>query len=172
MRWGGGRRSDNIDDRRSQGGGGFGGGFPRMGRGMPVGRGGLGLGGIAAIVVISLLLGVDPTEILFGDGGPSTTYEQPGQREAARDPEEDKLADFVSVVLADTEDTWRALFRNGGATYQDPKLVLFRGSVRSACGMAGSASGPFYCPADRQIYIDLSFYDDLRARFRAPGDFA
>lgn len=178
MRWGGGRRSDNIDDRREQGGGGGlgGGGLPRMGGGgIPIGRGGLGLGGIAIVVVISLLMGVDPTEILFGDGSyqnPPVTQEQPGQRQATRNPEEDKLADFVSVVLADTEDTWKALFKAGGATYQEPRLVLFRRSVQSACGMAGAASGPFYCPGDRQIYIDLSFYDDLRARFAAPGDFA
>ena len=176
MRWSGGRRSENVEDRRGQGGGmgrGFpiGGGFP-MGRGrIPIGRGGgLGLGGIAIVVVAALLFGVDPGAILTGDidGG-----EAPYQRaEAPRDPAHDKLADFVSVVLADTEDTWHAVFKGGGGTYQEPRLVLFSRSVRSACGMAGSAVGPFYCPADQRIYIDLAFYDDLQRRFGAPGDFA
>ena len=182
MRWTGGRRSENIDDQRSAGGGmgrGFpvGGGLPGglgMGRGrMPMGRGGgLGLGGIAIVVVAALLFGVDPSAILTGDlggGGGQAPYQQ---AEAPRDPGQDKLADFVSVVLADTEDTWQAVFKGGGGVYQEPKLVLFSRSVRSACGMAGSAVGPFYCPADQRIYIDLAFYDDLQRRFGAPGDFA
>jgi len=177
MRWGGGRRSENVEDRRGQGGAGGGMRFPGrlpMGGG---GRGGLGLAGVAVLVVVSLLLGVDPTAILMGEDGfegPSVSEVRPGGpgADAPRDAAEDKLADFVSVVLADTEDTWKALFAAGGAAYQEPRLVLFRRSVQSACGMAGSASGPFYCPADRKIYIDLSFYDDLRSRFGAPGDFA
>jgi predicted metalloprotease len=87
-------------------------------------------------------------------------------------PEHDPLADFVSVVLADTEDTWNEVFRRGGAQYVEPTLVLFSGAVQSACGFAQAAVGPFYCPADQKVYIDLSFYQDLRSRFRAPGDFA
>ena len=87
-------------------------------------------------------------------------------------PEENRLADFVAVVLADTEDVWSALFQRMGETYEKPNLVLFSGSVASACGMASSAVGPFYCPADRKVYIDLSFYNDLQTRFGAPGDFA
>ena len=171
MRWAGGRRSENIEDRRGSGGIRMPVGFPRMGgRGIPIGRGGLGLGGVAILVIASLLFGIDPGAILTGDPG---NYSEPYQEaEAPRSPEQEKLADFVSVVLADTEDTWHALFRAGGGTYREPKLVLFSRAVRSACGMAGSATGPFYCPADERVYIDLSFYQDMQRRFGAPGDFA
>jgi predicted metalloprotease len=172
MRWAGGRRSENVEDRRGQGGGGMRmpTGFPRMGGGggIPIGRGGLGLTGVVILVVASLLFGIDPGAILTGD--PGMTYEDEAQ--APRSPEEDKLADFVSVVLADTEDTWHAIFKAQGGTYREPRLVLFTQAVRSACGMAGAAVGPFYCPGDQRIYIDLSFYGDLQRRFGAPGDFA
>ena len=153
MRWGSGRRSDNVEDRRGLGL------TPRLAGG--------GLGAIV-IVVLALLFGVDPrmlTQVLPTE----TPAPAPGP---ARTGQQDPLADFVSVVLADTEDTWNDLFRRGGATYQEPKLVLFSGAVQSACGFAQAAVGPFYCPADQKVYIDLAFYQDLRNRFQAPGDFA
>ena len=153
MRWGSGRRSDNVEDRRGLGL------TPRLAGG--------GLGAIV-IVVLALLFGVDPrmlTQMLPTE----TPTPAPGP---ARTGQQDPMADFVSVVLADTEDTWDELFRRGGATYQEPKLVLFSGAVQSACGFAQAAVGPFYCPADQKVYIDLAFYQDLRNRFQAPGDFA
>ena len=153
MRWGSGRRSDNVEDRRGLGV------TPRLAGG--------GLGAIV-IVVLALLFGVDPrmlTQMLPTE----TPAPAPGP---ARTGQQDPMADFVSVVLADTEDTWDELFRRGGATYQEPKLVLFSGAVQSACGFAQAAVGPFYCPADQKVYIDLAFYQDLRNRFQAPGDFA
>lgn len=156
MRWRKGRRSSNIEDRRGQ----------RL-------RGGAFKGGIGTIVValaLGYFLGIDPSVLLqLQQGlGPSTVTETDYQPT----PEEAELADFVSVVLADTEDTWREIFSSAGRTYEEPKLVLFSGSVRSACGMASAAMGPFYCPADRKVYIDLSFFSDLRRRHGAPGDFA
>ncbi|HEY0834110.1 MAG TPA: neutral zinc metallopeptidase [Azospirillum sp.] len=170
MRWRGGRESENVEDRR---GGGFG-GFSRGGGGLggiPIGRGGLGIGGLVVVVLLGLVFGVDPGVILSGgDPGYQQTREDP--RQAPRSGAEDELTRFVSVVLADTEDTWQGLFQGMGRTYQDPTLVLFSGAVDSACGMAQAAVGPFYCPADHKVYIDLSFYRDLRDRFRAPGDFA
>jgi predicted metalloprotease len=154
MRWTG-RRSTNIEDRR--------------GRGVPVAVG----GGIGTIVLLlaALFLGIDPGVIL--QGGPSAPVtEAPGPSPGQTQPGEDPVRDFVAVVLADTEDTWAELFRRMNREYQDPKLVLFTGSVQSACGIAGSAVGPFYCPGDHKLYLDLSFFRDLRARFGAPGDFA
>jgi predicted metalloprotease len=153
MRWQTGRRSANVEDRRGMRV------SPRMAGG--------GLGAIV-IIVLALLFGVDPrmltqmmpTETSVPASGPA----QPGQR--------DEMSEFVSVVLADTEDTWNELFRRGGETYREPTLVLFSGAVESACGFAQAAVGPFYCPADQKVYIDLSFYQDLRSRFQAPGDFA
>jgi predicted metalloprotease len=127
-------------------------------------------GGLGAIVIVilALVFGIDPrmlTQMLPQESsvpaqGPAVSGEQ------------DPLAEFVSVVLADTEDTWNDLFRRGGAQYVEPTLVLFSGAVQSACGFAQAAVGPFYCPADQKVYIDLSFYRDLRSRFEAPGDFA
>ncbi|HYG89598.1 MAG TPA: neutral zinc metallopeptidase [Azospirillum sp.] len=174
MRWRQGRESENVEDRRGEGyggGGGFGGG--RMGIPIPIGRGGLGIGGLVAVVLISLLLGIDPLALLSGGGptvdpGPTTTVTQRAPRSSA----DDELKSFVSHVLADTEDTWHGQFQQLGRTYQEPRLVLFSGVVDSACGMAQSAVGPFYCPLDRKVYIDLSFYRDMRDRFHAPGDFA
>jgi hypothetical protein len=131
-----------------------------------VGGGGIGL---LVIIVIALFLGVDPTPLLQQTTSSSVSQSRPA---APPSPEENQLADFVSVVLADTEDTWRDQFAEGGQRYVEPTLVLFTDRVQSACGMAGAAMGPFYCPADQQIYIDLGFYDELRSRFRAPGDFA
>jgi predicted metalloprotease len=156
MRWRKGRRSSNIEDRRGQ----------RL-------RSGAFKGGIGTIVValaLGYFLGIDPSVLMqLQQGlGPATTTETDYQPT----PEEAELADFVSVVLADTEDTWREIFSSADRTYEEPKLVLFSGSVRSACGMASAAMGPFYCPADRKVYIDLSFFSDLRRRHGAPGDFA
>lgn len=154
MRWERGRRSDNIEDRRGV----------RM---SPRVAGG-GLGAIV-IVLIALFLGVDPrmlTQMMPAEQ--SVSPQQGEQQPAANDP----LAQFVSVVLADTEDVWNALFARAGGQYREPVLVLFSGAVQSACGMAEAAVGPFYCPADQKVYIDLSFYHDLRSRFQAPGDFA
>ena len=130
-------------------------------------------GGIGTIVLIvaALYFGIDPTILLQGGpGGLGGTMETGGSRPLTE--EENRLADFVSVVLADTEDSWHAIFEAGGGRYEEPRLVLFSGAVQSACGFAQSAMGPFYCPADRKVYIDLSFYDELRRRFGAPGDFA
>jgi uncharacterized protein len=153
MRWQMGRRSGNIEDRR----------------GMPIGRGtavGGGIGGLV-LVLLALWFGVDPSIVLQGgDPGPAPSGEH---RAPAGD---DPLRDFVSVVLADTEDTWRDLFAQMGRQYAEPRLVLFTGAVESACGFAEAAVGPFYCPGDRKLYIDLSFYRDLRERLGAPGDFA
>jgi predicted metalloprotease len=173
MRWRGRRGSSNIEDRR--GGAGGSGGFGIPGGGMRVpGRGAsrAGFGGIGfliIIVVVSMLLGVNPLTLIEGmdDGVPTQ------QSPAPAPPQNDEMAQFVSVVLADTEDTWSKVFRKEfNADYPEPRLVLFTGAARSACGFAQSASGPFYCPGDRKVYIDLEFYDQLRRRFQAPGDFA
>ncbi|MEN8175259.1 MAG: neutral zinc metallopeptidase, partial [Pseudomonadota bacterium] len=155
MRWRTGRRSSNIEDRRGT----------RV-------RGGAVKGGIGTVVVVlalSYFLGIDP-QVLFQlqqAGGPTTT--QTDYQPTAKEQEQ---AEFVSVVLADTEDTWSAIFRKAGYDYEEPKLVLFTGQVTSACGMASAAMGPFYCPGDKKVYIDLAFFDDLQRRHGAPGDFA
>lgn len=167
MKWRTGRRSSNIEDRRGESPG-YGGGMPRIP--LRLGRGGKG-GGLALIVVVlvAMYFGIDPSVILTGVVGPTgTTQVDSGPRPT----QENELAEFVSVVLADTEDTWNALFKAGGKDYREPRLVLFTGLVHSACGTAQAAMGPFYCPLDQKVYIDLSFYDDLRQRFGAPGDFA
>jgi predicted metalloprotease len=130
-------------------------------------------GGIGAIVVVLLALyfGVDPRPFLQLMQETSVPASQPGA-ELQVDVQDDPLAEFVSVVLADTEETWNALFRQLGRQYEEPRLVLFTGMTQSSCGLGQAAMGPFYCPADKQVYIDLSFYRDMRDRFRAPGDFA
>jgi predicted metalloprotease len=150
MRWQMGRRSGNVEDRR--------------GMGAPLAVGG-GIGTVI-LVLVALFLGVDPGVLLQGD---PTTQVAPGPGPSGA---EDEMRDFVSVVLADTEDVWRDLFRRMNREYEDPRLVLFSGAVESACGFAQAAVGPFYCPADHKVYLDLSFFRDLRDRFRAPGDFA
>ncbi len=130
-------------------------------------------GGIGTIVLIvaALYFGIDPSILLQGGpGAPGGSFDAGESRPLSE--EENRLADFVSVVLADTEDSWHAIFESGGGRYEEPRLVLFSGAVQSACGFAQSAMGPFYCPGDRKVYIDLSFYDELRRRFGAPGDFA
>ncbi|MFO7707642.1 MAG: neutral zinc metallopeptidase [Desulfobacterales bacterium] len=156
MRWEEGRRSDRVEDRR----------------GMRVSRGVAGGGiGTLVLVLVALYFGVDPSIIL--QQNPLQLPDPSSRSEPySGTPEENRLADFVAVVLADTEDVWSALFQSMGKTYEEPNLVLFSGSVSSACGLASAAVGPFYCPADRKVYIDLSFYKDLQTRFGAPGDFA
>src|SRR5262249_27377246 len=156
MRWQMGRRSDNSEDRRGIGAG-----------GVAVG-GGL---GTIVLVLIALYLGVDPSVLLQG-GSPAVGTAPPAVERPTTSPEQDKLKDFVAVVLGDTEDTWRDLFRRMNREYREPLLVLFSDVVRSACGTAQSAAGPFYCPGDQKVYLDLSFFRDLRERFRAPGEFA
>ncbi|WP_404356776.1 zinc metallopeptidase [Cytobacillus firmus] len=154
MKWKGRRASSNVEDRRGMGGGGktlIGGG----------------LGGII-IVLLFTFLGGDPGELLGNmagsDSGTAVPYEE--------SEHEKELADFVSVVLADTEEVWTELFEEQGLQYKEPTLVLYSGSVQSACGAASSSVGPFYCPGDQKLYIDLSFYDELQRKFQAPGDFA
>ncbi len=181
MRWRGRRQSKNIEDQRgssSRGGFSFprrGGGFrfPR-GRGLRVGgkRGGLGGVGLIAVVVIMWFLGVDPAVILqslTGNGGGQFTSPQTNRQPAKLGDDPGK---FVAVVLADTEDAWRLQFKQLSKTYKEPKLVLFSNVVRSACGTAQSATGPFYCPGDQKIYIDLSFFQEMKSKLGAPGDFA
>lgn len=154
MRWRGERQSTNIEDRRGLSGG-------------KIAIGG-GLGSIV-ILVLALLFGIDPQQFL--DQVPQEPSSQV-QTSRPQNTEEENLKEFVGVVLAKSEDVWNDIFRQNGRQYREPTLVLFTDQVRSACGMAGAAVGPFYCPADEKVYIDLSFYDELRRRFNAPGDFA
>lgn len=156
MEWKGRRKSVNVEDQRGKSGGG----------GLAIG----GLGGLGVIVVIIYtLLGGNPTDILNNAASQPTNQATQHYEPTA---EEQQLADFVSVVLADTEDVWSEVFKENGLTYKDPKLVLFTNSVATACGSATSAVGPFYCPGDQKLYIDLSFYQELKTQFNAPGDFA
>jgi predicted metalloprotease len=156
MKWEDERRSENVEDQR----------------GMSFGGIGLAGGGIGTvvIVIVALLLGVDPRALL--QQTTQSTAPTPSSHPVQSSPQEDKLKDFVSAVLGSTEDTWNEVFKQAGRTYVDPKLVLFRGAVQSACGFSRAAVGPFYCPGDQKVYIDLSFYEELRSRFHAPGDFA
>ncbi|MBA8839337.1 neutral zinc metallopeptidase [Ochrobactrum sp. RH2CCR150] len=181
MRWQGRRQSDNVEDQRGGGGdsGGQGGGFGGGGPGFKVVRGG-GLSGILILVVMFFVLrafGIDPIPILFGDGGMGSsvqTQQQSSGRTAAEGGTvaNDEMTQFARTVLAETEDVWSGIFQSRGQTYTKPTMVLFTGQVRSACGFASAASGPFYCPGDRKLYIDLSFYDELANRFGASGNFA
>ncbi|MBP1146655.1 MULTISPECIES: neutral zinc metallopeptidase [Pseudomonas] len=166
MLWKKGRRSDNVVDARDGGSSGGGGG-------MRIGGKGLGLGGIVIIVAIGLLTGQDPMQILGQLTGQVTEQSAPPSaqtREAP--PANDQQAEFVRSILGDTEDTWRAVFAQNGREYKDPTLVLFSGQVNSACGRATSATGPFYCPADQQVYLDMEFFREMAQRFSAAGDFA
>lgn len=155
MLWKDGRRSSNVDDRR----------------GVRVSRGGVMGGGIGTIilVLVALYFGVDPSVLLEMGSGGAPTYETSSE---LRPESENQLAEFAAVVLADTEEVWAEVFRRNGKHYTEPTLVLFTGMVESACGFAQAAVGPFYCPADQKVYIDLSFFHELKERFQAPGDFA
>ncbi|MDG4553734.1 MAG: zinc metallopeptidase [Candidatus Competibacter sp.] len=161
MRWRDLRRSSNVEDRRDE--------SPSVRRGGGIKLGG---GGLLLVLVASLIFGVNPTEVLnlLGGGSTATAPQRNQQRKAP--PANDSNADFVAAVLGDTEDTWSQLFQAQGGQYARPKLVLFRDAAQSACGFASAAVGPFYCPGDRQVYLDLSFFQELSQRFGAPGDFA
>jgi len=149
MEWMGGRRSTNIEDRR----------------GMPIGRMAIGGGlGTIVLVILGLILGVDPRALL------DTTTSDSGVTAPA--PVDDNLKDFVSAIVGYTEDTWSEIFRESGRTYRPPTLVLYSGAVESACGFGHAAMGPFYCPGDEKVYLDMSFFRELRNRFHAPGEFA
>jgi uncharacterized protein len=149
MRWQGGRRSGNVQDRR--------------GMGTAVGGG----VGVVVLALIAMLFGVDPRVLLDGGGAGAPPAEAPGLPPAGTD----ERADFAAVILGSTEDVWRGIFASHGGRYRDPTLVLFEGAVQSRCGMAGAAVGPFYCPLDETLYLDLGFFDDL-GRLGAPGEFA
>ena len=156
MRWKGRRRSSNVEDRRGR----------RMVR--RAGGGGL---GVILLALVAMYFGIDPS-IVLDPGGSMSAGSGTGGDSYTPTPEEERLAAFTSVVLADTEDAWNELFRQMGGNYREPRLVLFSGAVQSACGYARAAMGPFYCPADSRVYIDLGFYRDLKQRHGAPGDFA
>ncbi len=178
MRWRGNRQSSNIEDRRSSRAPRFGG----LGRGgggilrlLPMAFKLLGFKGtliaIAGVVAYGIYSG-NLSQMLLGGGSVQETTQSTQKKDFKQTAEEKQTVQFISVVLAETEDTWNSLFKQMGVSYQEPRLVLFRHSVTSACGMAGSAMGPFYCPADKKVYIDLSFYHDLKTRHNSPGDFA
>ncbi len=180
MRWKGRRQSSNVEDRRGQTGGGpgigRGGGRIRipMGRQLGTRRGG-GISGIVMLVILFFVLkacGIDPLQILAG-GGNAPRVDAPRQTAPQTTTRsDDQMKQFVSVVLAETEDVWNGIFKAEGFNYREPALVLFSAQVQSACGYASAASGPFYCPGDQKVYIDLSFYDQLSRQFGASGDFA
>ena len=163
MKWEGNRQSDNVEDRRGEGPMMGGGGFGLGGRS-------IGLGTIVIALVAGWIFGINPLTLLGVLSGTEAPVVSQGP--AQRPPADDRMAAFVSTVLADTEDVWKALFAAQGGTYQEPKLVLFRGATPTACGTGQAAMGPFYCPGDRKVYIDLQFYETMRTRLGAPGDFA
>jgi predicted metalloprotease len=168
MKWEGNRQSDNVEDRRDA---------PGMGGGMGsrIGGRGIGLGTIVIALLAGWIFGINPLTVLGlmgGGGGGAPSAPQVQQAPAQRPPANDKATAFVSTVLASTEDVWSAQFRAAGSNYQAPGLVVFRGVTGTACGRGQSAMGPFYCPADRKVYIDLGFFDTLGRRLGAPGDFA
>lgn len=163
MKWEGNRESSNVEDRRD------GGGLP----GRMVGGRGIGIGTIVVALLGGWIFGINPITILnLLSGGGGMEQVQVQQAPAQRPPADDRMAKFVSTVLADTEDVWKEVFRQGGKAYQEPRLVLFRGSTPTACGTGQSAMGPFYCPGDQKVYIDLVFYETLKNQLGAPGDFA
>ncbi len=162
MRWRGRRRSDNVVDRRGSG------------KFIPRGRRGVGGGAMILLLLAGLFFGKDVSNmlgLLLGAGSQQAVQQIPQQQSTAQTAQQDEAAQFVSVILAETEDTWNAIFAQMGQRYQPPKLVLYNDMVQSACGVSSAQSGPFYCPGDYQVYIDLSFLEDLR-RMGAPGDFA
>jgi predicted metalloprotease len=165
MRWDDFRRSDNVEDSRGDDGG-FGGG----GIGIPVGGGGLGIGTIVVLGLIGWALGIDPSILIGGAEmvNSGRHYQQPYEPSQPRQTgaPKDKLGDFVAAVLGNTEDTWTEIFKSGGQQYRVPRLRLYSGAIQGGCGFAQSAMGPFYCPNDRRIYLDTSFFRDIEARFR------
>ncbi len=179
MRWQGRQRSSNIEDRRGVPGPSMGrGGFSPFGRGgggipIPTGRGGGGIGGIVGIVIVLgiiwLVSGQNPLDMLTGGSSTGTATAPSSQLSPA---EQDELTGFVGVVVKETEDLWNREFTERGMNYAEPAVVLFTGATETACGTGTADTGPFYCPLDQKVYIDLSFYDQLRDRFGAPGDFA
>ena len=158
MRWEGNRQSDNVEDRRA-GGGGFG-----------FGGKSIGIGTIVIALLAWGVFGINPLTTIGVLGGAGSQVSQPAPGQAP--PANDQAAAFVSTVLASTEDTWTQIFRQGGAQYREPRLVLFRGATRTACGMGQSAMGPFYCPADQTVYLDMEFFETLQRQLNAPGEFA
>ena len=176
------RQSDNIEDRRSQGGGlggGFGGGRPGGQFRIPIG-GRAGGGGLSTIIILVVLFfalkacGIDPLQVLeeggvLPGGGGTITQQTTDDGDA---PASDEMKQFVATVLAETEDVWNGIFKANGLTYEEPRLVMFSGQIRSACGFASSAAGPFYCPGDHKVYLDTSFFRQLERQFGASGDFA
>ena len=159
MKWEGNRESDNVEDRRSGGGG-----------SAVFGGRSIGIGTIVIALLGGWIFGINPMTILgvLSGGQPAQVQQAPAQKP----PADDQMARFVSTVLADTEDVWTGLFSQGGGRYQQPKLVLFRGATPTACGTGQAAMGPFYCPADQKVYIDLGFYETLKNQLGAPGEFA
>jgi predicted metalloprotease len=177
------RESENVEDRRGMGGMFPRGGMPRGGIPIPIGGGGLGIGSLILIGIFCLMLGINPLALLSGGGIEIPNLPRPVRQSGERDlpglpgqrgveTNHDEMSRFVRRVLADTEDVWDQIFKGAGRQYRKPTLVLFEGATRTACGTGQSAMGPFYCPLDQKVYIDLSFYNDLKRRFRAPGDFA
>ena len=166
MKWEGNRESDNVEDRRDDAGGGLSGGGGLLG-----GRS-IGIGTIVVALVGGWIFGINPLTILglLSGGSPPAQVQQQGP--AHRPPADDRMAAFVSTVLADTEDVWKDVFTKAGGTYKEPRLVLFRGATQTACGQGQAAMGPFYCPGDQKVYIDLGFYETLKNKLGAPGDFA
>ena len=182
------RESSNVEDRRGEGGGGF--RLPGGGIQIPIGGGGMSITTLLIIGALMLFMGINPLDVLFGTGGqinmpdlprterPVTRDRSPGnipglpgspQTQAAG---EDQEKAFISKVLADTEDVWTAVFKSFGRTYDDPPLVIYSGITRTACGAGQAAMGPFYCPLDQKVYVDLAFYDELKRKFNVSGDFA
>jgi uncharacterized protein len=179
MLWRGRRQSDNVEDERGQGGG-FGGGSPGQFR-IPIGGAGGGRMSLSSLIILAVIaliawavFGINPLQLLNGGngdlapGGGQISDNSGGQGAGASD----EMKQFVSTVLAETEDTWTGIFQANGLTYEDPKLVLFSGQIRSACGSASSAAGPFYCPEDHKVYLDTTFFQQLDQQFGAAGDFA
>ena len=165
MKWEGNRESSNVEDRRDGEGG--------SGSGILGGRS-IGIGTIVVALLGGWVFGINPLTILsmLSGGGGAPTAQVQQQAPAQRPPADDRMAAFVSTVLADTEDVWKDVFARGGSTYQEPRLVLFRGATQTACGRGQAAMGPFYCPGDQKVYIDLGFYETLKNQLGAPGDFA
>ena len=164
MKWEGQEQSENVEDRRGQGGGG--------GGGMRIGGRGVGIGTVAVALVAGWVFGINPLTVLGLLSGGGVEAPQMQQAPAGKPPATDKAAIFVSTVLRDTEQVWGQVVKAGGGNYQEPKLVLFRGATPTACGTGEAAMGPFYCPGDAKVYLDLDFFDTLSRRLGAPGDFA